>query len=106
MIQRKVYGPPGYGETPAQDERDTILILRLLHPITVEPVPGVIAENNPNAESFRGVREVQLFVPRNATSNAKEMLGKLVVVGGTLNEHVAPSDYTDVWMNVKDLHLK
>jgi hypothetical protein len=106
LIERKVYGPPGYGETPAQDERDTILILKVLHPITVEPIPGAVAKSNPNAESFRHVREVQLFVPPSAAPDADKMVGRLIVACGVLNEHVAPSDHTDVWMAVKTLGPK
>ncbi len=106
LERRNVYGPPGYGETPAQDERDTILILKLLHPITVEPAAGVVPKDNPNAETFKHVREVQLFVQHAASSDADKMVGRLVVASGVLNEHVAPSDHTDVWMAVKTLSPK
>ncbi len=36
LTERKVYGPPGYGETPAKDECNTILVLKLPHAINVE----------------------------------------------------------------------
>jgi hypothetical protein len=29
LIERKVYGPPGYGETPAKDQRSSIFVLKL-----------------------------------------------------------------------------
>lgn len=106
LIKRKVFGPPGYGETPARDERDTIFILKLPHPITVEPLPGVVAKSDPNAETFKHVLEVQLFVAHDMASDAEKMVGKLVAATGVLNEHVAPSDYTDVWMAVKAINPK
>jgi hypothetical protein len=101
LEKRKVYGPPGYGETPAQDERSIIIILKLLHPITVGPVSVAAARNNPNAETFKHVHEIQLFIPRESTSDVDRMVGGMVVASGVLNQHVAPSNYTDVWMAVK-----
>ena len=106
LEKRKVYGSPGYGETPTQDERNTVIILKLLHPITVEPVSVVAAKNNPNAETFKHVAEIQLFIPRESTSVVDGMVGQLVVASGVLNQHVAPSNYTDVWMAVKTLSPK
>ena len=106
LVKRKVFGPPGYGETPAKDERNTILILKLLRPISVKPTAGSVAKNNPNSEAFQHVREIQLFIPRQKRTEAERMVGKIVLVSGMLNEHVAPSSYTDVWMDVKAITLK
>ena len=102
-VRRQVYGPPGYGETPGKDERATILVLELLRPITVEPAFRTVAQNNPTADAFKHVREIQLFIPRSTDKGVDKVVGKQVVASGVLNEKVAPSDYTDVWMSVKKI---
>jgi hypothetical protein len=104
--ERKVYGPPGFGETPAKDERATILILRLPRGITVEPLAHSKAKDSPNLDTARNIHEVQLFVGRSQTAAARKLLGKNVVVVGTLNEAVAPSQYTKVWLDTKTLSPK
>lgn len=106
LIERKVYGPPGYGETPAKDERDTILILRLRRVITVRPLPDAKAKNSASLGTARNIREVQLFVNRTKSDQAHQMAGKAVVAEGTLNEAVAPIQYTRVWLDTKTLSLK
>jgi hypothetical protein len=106
LTERKVYGPPGYGETPAQDERTTILILKLAHAITVEPLADAKAKDSPNLDTARNIREVQLFVGRSQIAEARKLLSKNVVAVGTLNEAVAPSQYTRVWLDTKTLSLK
>ena len=93
LIERKVYGPPGYRETPAEDERDTILILRLSRAITVYPVSGAAAKGSVSLDTARNVREVQLLIDRSQSDQAHHLVGKAVVVEGTLNEAVAPSQY-------------
>jgi hypothetical protein len=60
-----------------------------------------VAKDNPNAATFKHVREVQIFISRELASDANVLLGKLVTASGVLNEAVAPSQYTDVWMDVK-----
>jgi hypothetical protein len=105
LTRRSVYGPPGYGETPAQDERGTILVLKLIQPITVEPASQVVHKDNPNADTFKDVRAVQLFIPRNANHGINTLVGKVVLASGVLNEHVAPSEYTDVWMDVRTINV-
>jgi hypothetical protein len=35
LIARMFYGPPGFGETPAKDLHDRVLVLKLAKPITV-----------------------------------------------------------------------
>src|SRR5207237_9312604 len=62
LIERRFYGPPGFGETPAQDAREKVLVLKLPHPITVEPAEDAKAKDSTSLETFTHVREVQLFV--------------------------------------------
>jgi hypothetical protein len=105
LVRRHVYGPPGFGESPAKDERNTILALKLSQPITVQPTSQVVEKGNPNADTFKDVREVQLLIPRNAEHGVDKLVGKIVLASGVLNEHVVPADYTGVWMDVKTINL-
>lgn len=106
LVERKVYGPPGYGETPARDERDTIFILKLSHPITVEPTANAEASGSASLDTEKHVHAVQLFVDRSRTAEARKLLGKVVVTVGKLNEAAAPSQYTKVWLDTKTLTSK
>jgi len=106
LTERTVYGPPGFGETPAKDIRERILILKLAHPITVEPLADAKAKNSPSLDTARNVRDVQLFVGRTQTAEAHKLIGTKIVAIGTLNEAVAPSQYTKVWMDVKSFSPK
>jgi hypothetical protein len=106
LVERKVYGPPGYGETPKKDERSTILILKLAHAITVEPIPDAKEKNSASLDVAKNVREVQFFLARDKTGEARAMVGKTVVAVEVLNEAVAPSQYAKVWLDVKTLSPK
>jgi hypothetical protein len=106
IIARTFYGPPGFGETPAKDAREEALLLKLSRPITVEPVEGAKAKDSASLNTFKHVREVQLFVNSTQTAEARKMVGLNVVALGTLHEAVAPTEHTDVSMDVKSLNLK
>jgi hypothetical protein len=106
LIERKVYGPPGYGETPARDARSTILVLKLSHGISVEPKANAEASGNVNLDPARDVREMQLFVSRSQAADARKHLDQVVNVTGTLNESITASQYTKVWMDVGELDPK
>ena len=106
LTERKVYGPPGYGETPAKDERDTILVLKLSQAISVQPTANAQANGSASLDPQKNVQEVQLFVDRSQTAEAHKLLGKVVVAVGTLNEAAAPSQYTKVWLDTKTLNPK
>lgn len=103
LIERKVYGPPGYGETPAQDAHETILILKLLEPISVEPAASAEANGSPNLDPAQNVRELQLFMSRPSVVEARKHLGQKVAATGTLNESITAAQRTKVWLDVKNL---
>ena len=48
LMERKVYGPPGYGQTPSWDTRDTIFVLKLSQGISVEPAANAEANGSAN----------------------------------------------------------
>jgi hypothetical protein len=108
LTQRMFYGPPGFGETPAKDVHDKVLVLKLAKPITVKPTDDAEAKNSPNLSTFKHVRQIQLFFggSRSAEVDARKLIGKSVVVVGALDEATAPRQYTDVTMEVKTLQAK
>lgn len=103
LTERKVYGPPGYGETPAQDSEESILILRLPHPISVEPAANAERDGSPNLDPAKNIREVQLFMSRTQAVEARKFLGANVIATGTLNESITASQRTKVWLYVKTI---
>ncbi len=95
-IRKEVHaGPPGYGETPDQDERDTILVLVLPGPIPVcaDPAHGdTVAVVHASALQL-------VYVPRNAL----EHLGEAVTVYGRLEEAVFGWHFTSVVLHVDSI---
>ena len=106
LTERKEYGPPGYGETPSKDERDTILVLKLSSPISVQPTANAEASGSASLDPVKDVHEVQLFIPKPRIADARKLLGKIVVAVGTLNEAAAPSQYTKVWLDTQSVNSK
>ncbi|HZU33736.1 MAG TPA: hypothetical protein VFB79_21660 [Candidatus Angelobacter sp.] len=64
LVERRVYGPPDYGETPAKDAKERILILKLAHAISVEPTADAQANGSVNLDPARHIQELQLFISR------------------------------------------
>jgi hypothetical protein len=104
LTERAVYGPPGFGETPAQDIREKIFVLKLAHAISVEPLADAQTQNTANLDPARNIHEVQVFGDHAVKSEISKMVGKKVVIVGILNESVAPSQYTKVWMDVSSVN--
>jgi len=86
VLRREVHlGTPGYGETPSQDERDTILVLELPSAI---PVCPDFAQSN--RDSVARIRKLQV------TGRAIEgfdALGIRVTVYGSLSRAVRGTDF-------------
>jgi hypothetical protein len=107
LSERTFYGPPGFGETPRKDAREKVLILNLAQPITVVPVTDAEAKGSASLDTLGNIRAVQLFLfPLSKRDQARKLIGKTVVVIGTLNEAVAPSEHLDVSMEVETLNPK
>jgi hypothetical protein len=72
------------------------------------PIEGAEAKNSTNLSTVKHVRQIQLlFVgSRTTVTDARKLQGKTVVADGNLDEAVAPSQYTDVTMDVKTLQAK
>lgn len=108
LIEQMFYGPPGFGETPAKDLHDKVLVLKLAKPITVVPIEGAEAKNSTCLSTVKHVRQIQLFFvsSQSAEADAHKLLGKPVVAVGNLDEATAPRQYTDVTMDVRTLQAK
>jgi hypothetical protein len=80
MLREEVHlGPPGYGENPATDERDSVVALILPVPIALcrDSMPG---ERRP--ADLVG-RRISLW---HVTDSALDAIGRTVTVFGTLHE--------------------
>lgn len=106
LIERKVYGAPGYGETPAHDAHETILILKLPEPISVGPAANAGANGSPNLDPAKNIRELQLFMSPPQVAEARKHLGRMVVAIGTLNESITAAQRTKVWLDAKSLKIE
>lgn len=94
------HGPPNYGEQPKTDAKVRVPLLKLAETINVRGNP----ENALNAESVEGVRQIQLLFQ--SESAYKQLIGKQVVVKGTLFRAHSGHHYTDVVMNVRFVEEK
>jgi len=98
---RGVWGPPGFGETPKQDSRTTIYLLKLKKAKTAaELALGAPSNRKPT----RAYSEVQLFCdsikfPRCAAT-VRSSVGREVTVSGRVDFAVEPTDYVPITMEV------
>jgi hypothetical protein len=95
------YGPPNFGEKPKTDKLLKVPILILNKAINVRDTRG--AANN--AVSVEGARRIQLIVADPAT-DYKALVGKDIVVKGTLFHSETGGHYTDVVMSVQSIEPK
>jgi hypothetical protein len=91
-------GPPGYGETPRQDQKITILVLQLPNAIDVcadtstdDPRPAV-----------RAIRELQI-TGRLDPSRLRVSSGREITVYGSLYRQAWGTDYTQVLIRVDSI---
>ena len=110
LIERREFGPPGFGETPKRDSRGTIFVLRLPSAITVKATPESDAKEGllPYApHSVKHVREVQIFPDfDDGYHNAKKLVGHPVSAVGSLSDPLAPGEYLKVSFNLTSLSPK
>lgn len=98
---RRVWGPPGFGETPKQDTRTTIYVLKLKKPKKAAELSlGAPSNEKPPKE----YSEVQLFCdsikfPRCAAA-VHSSVGREVTVSGRVDFAVEPTDYVPITMEV------
>lgn len=94
---KQKYGPPNYGETPSTDEKVQVTMLSLSEPVDLQADP----KSDINNETIRDITEMQLVFGKNTY---KRLLGRKVVVEGTLFRSHTGHHYTAVLMNVTSIH--
>jgi hypothetical protein len=103
-------GPPGFGETPKEDAKVTIIVLVLKKPVTAVPSPDKDAKDTSNLNVVSGVSEIQLFFEGDEgpalKALAEKLIGKTVNVTGTVNEAIAAMDFTKLTMTASKIDVK
>lgn len=103
LLQRTVFGPPGYGESPT-NPKVKIMILKLSCPIDLHAESASVAPNTSNVSTFHAIKEIQLFLSDNdQRSFARRHLEMNVAVVGRFEEGVAGGEYTKVTMDVEQI---
>ena len=102
-FSRIYFGPPGYGETPAQDTRERALLLLLDAPICVKASPHPELDNN-SAESH--VILVQLAAVHIRPEVLWKADGRRVSVRGSLYHALTGHHRTPVLLDVYSAELK
>lgn len=101
LVIESKYGPPNFGEQPNTDEKVRVPVLVLRDRANMLPDSG----DDPNSKSVYDIRQIQLVFSSNDTAH-KALIGKQVVVTGTLFHAHTGHHYTDVVMNVQSIEGK
>ena len=100
VIQSK-FGPPNYGEEPKTDQKVRIPVLVLSYVVSVRPSQ----EDGPNSEPAYRIKQIQLAFNDSGTTY-KNLIGKKVVVTGTLFHAHTGHHYTDVVLKVRSIERR
>lgn len=97
VIQSK-YGPPNYGEQPKTDQKVKVPVLVLKIPVSVLPSQ----EDGYNSQPVYRTTQIQLAFIDSRTAY-KNLIGKNVVVTGSLFHAHTGHHYTAVVLNVRSI---
>ena len=98
LITKTFFGLPNFGENPKTDSKQRSRILSLDKPINVRAKD----ESDPTVgPSVDNVRELQLIFEE----SLRELIGKKVIVKGTLLHRHSGYHYTDVLLDVESISL-
>lgn len=101
LIVETKFGPPNFGENPKTDKRVKVPIVVLTKAINVRGTPGAVH----NDVSVEGARRIQLvFI--DPAMDYKSLVGKDIVVKGSLFYRETGGHYTDVLMTVQSIEPK
>ena len=100
LVVKRFYGPPNFGEDSKTDEKEDMPVLLLGEPVNVrgKNESGPAAINN---ESVKNVREMALVL----TIPHKNLIGKPVIVKGTLFHAFTGHHHTDVLLDVQSINV-
>ena len=101
LVIESKFGPPNFGEQPKTDEKVRVPVLVLSNRANMLADSG----DDPNAKSVYDVRQIQLAFPSSDTAH-NALIGKQVVVTGTLFHAHTGHHYTEVVMNVQSIEGK
>jgi hypothetical protein len=101
LVVQSKYGPPNFGEQPKTDQKVKLPVLVLKTPVNVLP----IQDDGINTEPVYRVRQIQLSFAVGETDH-KKLIGKNVVVKGTLFRAHTGHHYTDVVLTVRSIEKK
>ncbi len=95
VVYRTFYGPPGYGENPKTDSRETQDILLLESPVDV-----IATGNDPlTDQTERRVTRITLVIDH----SIRNLIGKRVIIEGTLVHAHTGHHHTKVLMDVSSI---
>ncbi|PYO36870.1 MAG: hypothetical protein DMD71_03310 [Gemmatimonadetes bacterium] len=94
-------GAPGYGETPARDEKLRLPILILASPVTVQQDTA----RDKNNITTAGVSEIQLNMAA-PEEQYLQLVGRVVVAKGLLFHAFTAHHYRDIVMVVRKLTVR
>lgn len=101
LVVQSKYGPPNYGEEPKTDQKAKVPVLLLRDRVAVLGDRG----EGYNSQTVYGVRQIQLAFAYGETSH-KALIGRQVVVTGTLFHAHTGHHYTDVVLKVRSIERK
>ncbi|MBB6250414.1 hypothetical protein [Nitrospirillum iridis] len=91
------YGPPNFGETPQEDAKLRVPMLRLDASVDVAGDP----HSDTNLSSFEDVDKMQIVLTKGRSVDG--FIGKHVTVTGTLTEQLEGGDFTQVLITMKTI---
>lgn len=91
-------GPPNYRSIKLGDEREIYWILNLVHPVYVKGTSG-----NEINESESNVTQMQLVLQQDQYNSYRKLIGRKVIVIGTLFHSITGHHRTNVLMIVKSI---
>jgi hypothetical protein len=95
LVEKTVYGPPGYGETPEKDKKMNIIFFELANPINLKADPADLRD----MDDRTGVTEIQIDTS-DSKARLKKFLNQKVTLRGTLYEATSGDEFTSVLMLV------
>ncbi len=101
LVVQSKYGPPNFGEQPKTDQKVRVPVLLLSERALVISRE----EDGKNYQTAHNVRQIQLAFSASETSH-KKLIGKPVVVTGTLFRAHTGHHYTEVVLNVQSIESK
>jgi Domain of unknown function (DUF4431) len=101
LVIQSRYGPPNYGEDPKTDQKVKIAVLVLKNPVRVRPSQG----DGYNSQPVYRTTQIQLAFIDSGTVY-KNLIGKNVVVTGSLFHAHTGHHYTDVVLKVRSIERR